>query len=319
VLIEIRLHIFISHAVLMDVYQGGSKHDGVASILRVRHGASYLPETSSHYALGSHDLIDAFARRSIPSRTSSEVAAISFGMKCALRSILPSWREKVLILSDSEFAIDFFTGIRASNSVSSDNRIAGQRGRVGNKRLKGRRKIKTPSMELRDEAHRRTMLSLLKETLKGVLFSKVRSSSRGVRINHDSMNNNIFDEDGKAECDTTSWNGMGFIDHDAVDHLSSIIRSSANNSNATESTTFGVSNVADPLGWDDLLWLENSDPQHASISGYVSTRTDQSDNNEFWQTFDVLGSDARCNRKKRNQRRIERIEKMVRLLQCSDC
>ena len=316
-LIEIRLHIFIH--VLMDVYQGGSKHDGIASILRVRHGASYLPETTSYYTIGSHDLIDVFARRSIPSRTSSEVAAISFGMKCALRSILPSWREQVLILSDSEFAIDFFTGIRASKSVSSNNNIAVQRGRVGNKRLKGRRKIKTSSMELRGEAHRRMMLSLLKETPKGVLFSKVRSSSRGVRINRDSMDNNIFDEDCEAEFDTTSWNGMGFIDHDAADHLSSVIRSSANNSNDTESTTFGVSNVADPLGWDDLLWLENSDPQHVSISGYVSTRTDQSDNNEFWQTFEVLGSDARCYRKKRNQRRIERIEKMIGLLQCNDC
>lgn len=300
------------------MYQGGSKHDGIASILRIRHGASYLPETTSHYAMGSHDLIDAFARRSIPSRTSSEVAAISFGMKCALRSILPSWREQVLILSDSEFAIEFFTGIMASNSVSSDNNSAVQRGRVGNKRLKGRRKIKTPSMELRDEAHRRAMVSLLKETPKGVLFSKVRSSSRGVRINHDSMNNNIFDEDGEAEYDTTSWNGMGFIDHDAADHLSSIIRSSANSSNGTKTRTFGVSNVADPLGWDDILWLENSHPQHASIPGYESKRTDQS-TDEFWQTIEVVGSEARCERKKRNQRRIERIEKMIGLLQCNDC
>ena len=106
---------------------------------------------------------------------------------------------------------------------------------------------------------------------------------------------------------------MGFIDHDAADHLSSIIRSSAN-SNITASTSlFGASNVADPLGWKDLLWLENSETyQLPIVSGNDNTSSD-----EFWQAIEVVGSEARCERKKRNRRRIDRIEKMIGLLRCN--
>ena len=300
--------------------QGGSKHDGMASILRIRHGASYLSEKISYYNnMGSHDLIDVHARRSMPSRTSSEVAAISFGMKCALHNIPLAWREQVLILSDSEFAIDFFVGNGASGSVSNirnnNNNIESQSGRVGNNRIKGRRKGTSSggggsrsSTELRNEAHRRTLLSLIKETPRGVLFSKVRSSSRGVQINNVNIHNNIID-DGVIDINT-SWKGIGFIDHDAADHLSSVIRSSAN-SNMTASTSFfGASNVADPLGWDDLLWLENSETcQLPIVSG-----NDNTSSNEFWQAIEVVGSEARCERKRRNRRRIERIEKMIGLL-----
>ncbi len=281
----------------------------MASILRVRHGASYLPETTLFYNNGSQDLIDAFARRSVPSRTSSEVAAISFGMKCALRNIPPSWRQQVLILSDSQFAINFFTEIGSRVSTVSNNNIASQRGRVGGNRMKGKRRVALSSMELRDEAHRRTLLSLMKETPKGVFYSKVRSSSRGVRISNGANMNSIVD-DGDAEYDT-SWIGIGFIDHDAADHLSSAIRSSANNRNSYEATMFGVSNVAEPLGWDDIRWLENSENHK------LPTSQNKNSSDVFWQTIEVVGSEARCDRKMRSRRRIKRIEKMIGLLRCN--
>lgn len=308
--IALALHPHLSH----DVYllavniilclQGGSKHDGVASILRIRHGASYLPETIPHYTKGSQDFIDAFARRSIPSRTSSEVAAISFGMKCALRNIPLSWRQQVLVLSDSEFAIDFFTGIGTRVSTASSNNTASQRGRVGSNRMKGRSKVTPSSMKLRDEAHRRTLLSLLKETPRGVLFSKVRSSSRGVRIKDVNFNNDEAEND-------TPWNGIGFIDHDAADHLSSVIRSSVNDSNSYETSKFGVSNLAEPLGWDDFRWLVNSESHQLPISQHENARDGSR------QVIKVVGNEARCERKKRNRRRIERIEEMIGLLRCN--
>ncbi len=296
-----------SRTTIFVLNQGGSKHDGMASILRIRHGASYLPETTLYYTNGSQDLIGAFARRSVPSRTSSELAAIAFGMKCALRNIPLSWRQQVLILSDSQFAIDCFTEIGSRVSTVSNNSIASQRGRVGGNRMKGRRRVAPSSMELRDEAHRRILLSLMMETPRGVLFSKVRSSSRGVRMNGANMNSIVHD--GDAEYDT-SWIGIGFIDHDAADHLSSAIRSSANNSNFYEATTFGVSNVAEPLGWDDMRWLENSENHKLPTS--------QKSSDGFWQTIEVVGSEARCDRKMRNRQRIKRIEKMIGLLRCND-
>ncbi len=245
-------------------------------------------------------MIDAFARRTVPSRTSSEVAAISLGMKRALSIIPSSWRQQVLILSDSEFAIDFYCGtpstssIRSNNNMNNSNNIAGLKEESRINRVKGKRKV-TPSMELRNAAHRRALLSLMKETPGGVLFSKVRSSSRGVVRKNIGINCTV--EIGKIDCDT-SMDGIGFIDHDAADHLSSVIRSSVNN-NVAE-TKFGISNVAEQLRWDDMLWLENSESYLAS-------------NDAFWHTIEVVGSEARIDRMNRNQRRIERIENMMGL------
>lgn len=100
---------------------GGSKHDGVASVLRIRHGVALLhrqqltsitdgsssslvptttttaaasvdntPSHQSPTSSGSNDekedLIQTISRRTIPSRTSSEVAAIAFGIKHVIKT-----------------------------------------------------------------------------------------------------------------------------------------------------------------------------------------------------------------------------------------
>lgn len=283
--------------------QGGSKHDGIASILRIRHGTSLLPETTSQYTKGGEvDLIDVTARRTVPSRTSSEVAAISLGIKRALRTIPPPWRKHVLILSDSEFALDFFCG-----SEHAINVITTPTQRVGNKRKKrkgaalstrGKKQI-TQSMENREDAHRRSLVSLMKETPKGILFSKLRSSSRGVKVNGRTT------DDGEEVGDNMSWDGIGFIDHDAADHLSSITRSVANSYDDNEET-IDSSNVVPPLGPEDIAWLENSDDDLT-----MPSNNENEGNSGFWQTIEVVGSEARCDRQKRNQRRTEILEEML--------
>ena len=67
------------------IFQGGSKYDRIAAILQPCHGASAFTSTSQ-YATGTYDLIDVIARCTIPSRKSSEVAAIALGVKRALRT-----------------------------------------------------------------------------------------------------------------------------------------------------------------------------------------------------------------------------------------
>lgn len=290
------------------ILQGGSKHDGIASILRVRHGASsfLLPETTTSPTQcteeGKDDLIDVTARRTLPSRKSSEVAAVCLGMKRAMTTIPQSLRKQILILSDSEYALDFFC---KSEYTTSFNAMVPKRRTINNKGKKKGRRLDVQSMEhRREEAHRRSLMALLNETPRGILFSKVRSSSRGVGINGSTND---------GESDDIPWDGIGFIDHDAADHLSSITRSVANSydDDDNEETKIDITNAAQPLGKEDIMWLENSDSEQ-SISANNDNENKKDDNsNGFWKTFETVGSEARCDRRERNKRRIDIIEDMV--------
>jgi len=281
---------------------GGSKHDGIASILRVRNGISYFANetTSTLQSTTTNenvDLIDVIARRTIPSRTSSEVAAISLGIRRAMGIIPQTMRRNVLILSDSEFALDFYCKESDYINNNNDNSIP-KRKAINNKqkKKKGRKQI-TASMERRDEAHRRSLIALIKDTPNRILLAKIRSSSRGIGMTSTNTNgDNKDDED-------ASWIGIGFIDHDGADHLSSIARSIPNSRDDEEKKQIDMSNAVKPLGESDLRWLENSE-------------SDTSDNDEgsvdgFWKTMNSMGSDARSDRKERSKRRTFEIEQML--------
>mmetsp|Transcript_13590 Transcript_13590/g.32899 ORF Transcript_13590/g.32899 Transcript_13590/m.32899 type:complete len:269 (-) Transcript_13590:625-1431(-) len=255
--------------------------------------------------------MEATARRTVPSRTSSEVAAISLGIKRALRAVPASWRKRVLILTDSEFALDFFCG--GKSGTFDDDRIAtvpARSRRVGNNKRRRRKGTAASSMtqsaEHREEAHRRSLLALAKETPGGVLLSKVRSSSRGVGTGSSAIGGDDDDE-----VVGTSWNGIGFIDHDAADHLSSITRSHANGYEGDDKRVDMISNVAHPLGLDDIAWLENSDAEQTTILSSSDENETHRSQSDFWQTMEVVGSDARYDRRKRNQRRTKIIEDML--------
>mmetsp|Transcript_23062 Transcript_23062/g.42344 ORF Transcript_23062/g.42344 Transcript_23062/m.42344 type:complete len:439 (+) Transcript_23062:90-1406(+) len=295
---------------------GGSKHDGIAAILRIRHGASFPSTslTSQHTKGKGEDLIDVTGRRTVPSRKSSEVAAIALGIKRALRTIPPSCRKRVLILSDSEYALDFFCG-SDNNAFNNDSITTSPiRRAVGNsnkRKTRGKSQI-TQSMELREEAHRRSLVSLIEETPNGILFTKVRSSSRGVGI---STNN------GTAAANDEVWDGIGFIDHDAADYLSSITRSFVN-SHDDEKKIDDLKDMEElpfyavkSLGQEDLAWLENSDSDQTIVTanneyeGKGSSKSRSSNN--FFQTIEVVGSEARDDRQKRNQRRTKIIQEML--------
>ena len=282
---------------------GGSKHDGIASILRVRNGISYFANetTSTLQSSENVDLIDVIARRTIPSRTSSEVAAISLGIRRAMSIIPHTMRRNVLILSDSEFALDFYCKESDYINNNNDNSIP-KRKAINNKqkKKKGRKQI-TASMERRDEAHRRSLIALIKDTPNRILLAKIRSSSRGIGMTSTNTNgDNKDDED-------ASWNGIGFIDHDGADHLSSIARSIPNSRDDEEKKQIDMSNAVKPLGESDLRWLENSE-------------SDTSDNDEgsvdgFWKTMNSMGSDARSDRKERSKRRTFEIEQMLGIIE----
>jgi len=279
---------------------GGSKHDGIASILRVRNGISYFANetTSTLQSSENVDLIDVIARRTIPSRTSSEVAAISLGIRRAMSIIPNAMRKNVLILSDSEFALDFYCKESEHISFNNNDNCIPKRKAINNKqkKKKGRKQI-TASMERRDEAHRRSLIALIKDTPNRILLAKIRSSSRGIGMTSTNTNgDNKDDED-------ASWNGIGFIDHDVADHLSSIARSIPNSRDDEEKKQIDMSNAVKPLGESDLRWLENSE-------------SDTSDNDEgsvdgFWKTMNSMGSDARSDRKERSKRRTFEIEQML--------
>ncbi|KAL3795951.1 hypothetical protein ACHAW5_004231 [Stephanodiscus triporus] len=292
---------------------GGSKHDGIASVLRVRHGtASFSPEgtTRRHRrSRGEEDLMDVVARRTVPSRTSSEVAAISLGMKRAMRVVPPSRRRTVLILSDSELALEFYCGSGGgeggATAIGNNNDDDGADGK--RRRDRGQR-TRTKTERLREEAHRRCLISLTNETPNGVLFARVRSSSRGVGIA------SVDRVDAAAVPDDTR-DGIGYIDHDVADHLSSIARSFPNVDDGEGGGGIGVLlNAVESLGREDIAWLENSDiVVGRSMSGNDDANhpSSKSSSGGFWQTIDVVGSEMRCNRKKRNQRRIEIIQKFL--------
>jgi len=247
------------------------------------------------------------ARRTVPSRKSSEVAAIALGVKRALCAIPPSWRKQVLILSDSEYALDFFC--TSEKPDESKTKTAPKR-RDTKKRRKGAASIDrgkrqtTQSMERREEAHRRSLQTLLAETPRGISFAKVRSSSRGVAISD--------------ELDDTPWNGIGFIDHDAADYLSSITRSFANsndneqkfdNSSGWEELPFFV---VESLSDQNIAWLKNSDEKQtitANKNERIGPRKSSASN--FWKTIKVVGSEARDDRQKRSHRKTKIIHEML--------
>jgi len=305
---------------------GGSKHDGISAILRIRHGAN--PTSTQQSTKEKEDFIDVAARRTVPSRKSSEVAAIALGIKRALQYIPQPRRKRVLILSDSEYALDFFCGSgierNAFNNIGTSSSLPIRRvvpnkrkkKRKGTSSTRGKKQI-TQSMEIREEAHRRLLVSLMEETPDGILFAKVRSSSRGVGIN----TNNVGD-DGELNGNTDSWDGMGFIDHDAADHLSSITRSVANSFEdrakidiPNEMDMSSLFRAVESLGREDIAWLENSESDKTtSINGneheYKESRSTNESNN-FWKTIEVVGSDAREDRHRRKQRRTERIQEML--------
>ena len=287
-----------------------------------------LPCTTAQYAKGNEDLIDITARRTVPSRTSSEVAAISLGIRGALNTIPPAWRKQVLILTDSEFALDKFCGgdgltdnNRIRNTIPKVQRAGNQRNkrRKGTAALaKGKRGQTTPSMEHREEAHRRSLATLLKETPNGVSFCKVRSSSRGISIS--SAANSCSNTGDDENTNNDVWSGIGFIDHDAADHLSSISRSVAN-TYKDEKIKVDMSNagveelpfrVAKPLGVEDIAWLSNSDDDKPVLTNnFNDEEKTTTKSNAFWQSIEVVGSDARRERLIRSQRRAEIIEEML--------
>ena len=252
-------------------------------------------------------MIDVIARRTVPSRTSSEIAAISLGMKRAMRTIPQPLRKQVLILSDSEFALNFYCKSEHTRTFNNslDNIRSPKRRIVNHKKRskKGRRQV-TQSMEQREEAHRRSLLAFMQDTPNGIIFSKVRSSSRGISVN----NNDCTDIDEDNDDDILPWDGIGFIDHDAADHLSSITRSIANSYDDDEDKKMiDIANAVEPLSKEDIVWLENSESDQSLLEGNSS--------NGFWKTIEVVGSEARYDRRERNKRRTGIIEDMLGLQQ----
>ena len=80
------------------------------------------------------------------------------------------------------------------------------------------------------------------------------------------------------------------------------------------------------LGADDIEWLENSDQTSSeqtqpftSVNAgdgdeeRSSSSTGTGESSEFWRTITVQGSDAREDRRKRNDRKKERILEMLQL------
>lgn len=321
-LLHLRLRVLLDLANL----KGGNKHDGIASILRLRHGAAHLLNNSNatmsaplgqHPESGNDDVIVVAAKRTAPSRTSSEVAAISLGARLAMRAVPPPQRKRVLVLSDSEFALDFFCRPKLASVVSggAGGGGAAPRRRAGTtKRRTGGRGQAARGAGGREEAHRRSLLSLAMETPGGVLFSKVRSSSRGV-VGGGSGTGGAA---GLAE-EEAPWDGIGFLDHDAADHLSSVTRSMANGYGG-DGEGVDVMNAVQPLGPVEIAWLENSDTNdrrsssRASASPSKSGGEEMDEGGDFWRSFEVVGSEARYHRKKRDERRKERICEMIGLV-----
>lgn len=340
---------------------GGSKHDGIASVLRLRHGSASVGidaiTTIADNTAMKQDLIDTTSRRTVPSRKSSEVAAISLGIKRALRVVPPTMRRRVLILSDSEFALDFFCGDQKTMWLDVDQSYNGnvtvglvdrrvavsRRGRASattkRKKRKGtisvskNKRRTTQDMAVREEAHRRSLFLLMKDAPECILFSKVRSSSRSVG----KIVSNNDGGDGGEEGALSAWDGCGFVDHDAADYLSSVTRSTPNtcNDEGVEYNVHGSSSMLNTtlsfravecLGADDIEWLENSDQTSSeqtqpftSVNAgdgdeeRSSSSTGTGESSEFWRTITVQGSDAREDRRKRNDRKKERILEMLQL------
>jgi len=319
---------------------GGSKHDGMASVLRIRHGVALLRrqqltsitdesfsllEATTVYSTSSHqsaissggqdnkeDLIQTISRRTTPSKTSSEVAAIALGIKHAIKTVPLSLRNKVLILSDSEFALDFYCG-----GKSYDNRQqqpTRRRTSSSNKR-RGKRQPTTRTTEIREESYWRLFTTLLNETIPGgVILSKIKSSSRSVGLCTSGTSSDMNGDDTSVDDDLTSssssssstWDGKGFLDHDASDYLSSNARYISNNSDNGDSNKFPLRAVS-RLTPHDLRWLAYSENDNKSgLNG------ENLPDNDIWNEITVRGSDARDDRRKRKERRIDSIQQLLK-------
>ena len=321
---------------------GGSKHDGVASVLRIRHGVALLrrqqltsisdgssslvpttaaaaasvdntPSQQSSTPSGSNDenedLIQTISRRTIPSRTSSEVAAIAFGIKHAIKTVPLSLRNKVLILSDSEFALDFYCGEKSYGNRQQPNTTVRRRtSSISNKR-RGKRQPATRSTEIREESYWRLFATLLKETSPGgVILSKIKSSSRSVGLNTSRTSSGVNGDDTTSSIEgddnTSSWDGKGFLDHDASDYLSSNARYISNNSDDEDDNTSPFRAVS-RLTPDDLNWLAHSENDKVGVNGGKLL------NDDIWNEVIVKGSDAREDRRRRKERRIDSIQGLL--------
>jgi len=358
---------------------GGSKHDGIASVLRMRCSVSLLSSNSSctsggnnhggtdtneikrnsnvgvipskendHSLQANEDLIDTIARRTVPSRKSSEVAAISLGIRRALQVVPSKLRKRILILSDSEFALDFYcsgvndggSGGGGSGSANNTNfhsyrnfeseMIRGNKSKMTSrkKKRKGTTSSKkkhqkvTPGMAIREDAYRRSLHMLVEDdATRAVFFAKVKSSSRGAGLILSNVTKN-GDFTDMADEETLSWDGTGFIDHDAADYLSSATRSMSNNDNSSKNNIDEPSGLGNHLKFRsvatlsevDLDWLANSESSSRlsmPLNENVEERQDSDEisfgGSESWRTVNVLGSNARDDRLKRNKRRKERI------------
>lgn len=309
---------------------GGSKHDGMASVLRIRHGvallhrqqaASIRDDDGSTISTGDNsssqqssspsgtdekeDLIETISRRTVPSRTSSEVAAIALGVKHAIKTVPLSLRDNVLILSDSEFALDFYCG---EKSYDNRHQQTTRRRTSSSKKRRGKRHQPTRTTELREESYLRLFTTLLTETTPGGVFlSKIKSSSRSVGLDtgRTSMES--------SATQSSSWDGKGFLDHDACDYLSSDARYVSNSSEDEDanammldlSSNNGLDNYSPfraviRLTPDDLKWLSYSENDKVGPN-----------NKDIWNEIIVKGSDAREDRRKRKEHRIESIKGLL--------
>jgi len=299
---------------------GGSKHDGMAAVLRMRHGVEllrrqqtstdstpYHPQQST-ISSGGHDdeedLIQTISRRTTPSKTSSEVAAIALGIKHAIKTVPLSLRNKVLILSDSEFALDFYCGEK-----SYDNRQEPIRRRTSssNKR-RGKRHPTTRTTEIQEESYWRLFTTLLNETIPGgVILSKIKSSSRSVGLSTSGTSIVMNGDDASVDDDITSssWDGKGFLDHDASDYLSSNARCISNSSDGEDSNKSSFRAVS-RLTPHDLKWLAYSENDNK-----LGLNGENLSHNDIWNEIIVKGSDARDDRRKRKECRVDSIQQLL--------
>ena len=310
---------------------GGSKHDGLASVLRIRHGVSLLRRqqltslssdesspveatldgtqlqqssitTSSGGYDDKEDLVRTISRRTVPNRQSSEVAAIAFGIKHAINSVPLSLRSKVLILSDSEFALDFYCGEK-----SYGNRQQPARRRTSSNKRRGKRQPPTRSTEIREESYWRLFATLLDETTPGgVILSKIKSSSRSVGLSTSGQSQDMDGDDASIDTSVAAWDGKGFLDHDAADYLSSnarYISNSSDNEYANKSPFRAVNSLTP----HDLRWLAYS--ENDKIIGSTGGKLP---NTDIWNEIIVKGSDAREDRRMRKERRIDSIQELLK-------
>mmetsp|Transcript_6601 Transcript_6601/g.14978 ORF Transcript_6601/g.14978 Transcript_6601/m.14978 type:complete len:331 (+) Transcript_6601:270-1262(+) len=249
---------------------GGSKHDGLATVLRLVNGSSLIPSQECDRPGG--DLFAVFSKRTAP-RPGSEISALAFGMKNAQQIIPPSWRKRVVVLTDSEAALSFFCDALGAKPTLHRRGGRGARGRQGSQSA--------------DDASRRILKSLLSEA-DGIHFSKVRSSSRS-----------IVPADADQRADRA---GIGFLDHDICDYLSSETRYSPNKfaKNTMIRSDQGLDELplrlVAPLDNEDMQWLENSDDVGAA----------------YWtKSAAVLGQDARDERQLKNERKTALIRRAL--------